>query len=267
MQPSRGIHGHWRGARVTGHDGWAAPASRFPLLEGAHPTARCLAFAALALPIGLMARLDQIAAMIPLAVVGLWMAGIPMAWHGPRGMAALGFLFFLVLPMPWMTPAVAGEPSWHGATWSGTESALKVLCRAWVMLAVGWICLLGLGATDWRSVCADLRLGSSVAMVVWMSGRCLSVISGEWRQMRVAARLRGARLAANGMSWRIIGLLVGMGLIRSSARAERMGVAIRLRTGESQGRIPGRRWKTRDSMLALSASAAGGWACWWLAAP
>jgi hypothetical protein len=46
-----------------------------------------------------------------------------------------------------------------------------------------------------------------------------------------------------------------------------MGVAIRLRTGESQGRIPRRRWKTRDSMLALSASAAGGWACWWLAAP
>jgi energy-coupling factor transporter transmembrane protein EcfT len=234
-------------------------------LEQAHPTARCLVFAALAVPIGFMPHFWQIALAVPLSAIGLFMARIPAKWHGPRTFAASGFLFLLVLPMPWTTPGQPGEPTWLAANWSGTESAIKVLCRAWTMLALGWICFLGLDASDWRAVCADLRLGSSVAMVVWMSGRCLTVLSGEWRQMRTAARLRGARLAADHRSWKVIGLLVGMGLIRSSARAERMGVALRLRTGDGNSQIPRRRWRGNDALLAGCALAAGTF-LWWATA-
>lgn len=254
-----------RGWRVIGQDWWTAPASRFPLLHNAHPTARCLVFAALAVPIGFMPNFWQIAMAVPLTAMALFMARIPATWHGPRTLAATSFLFLLVLPMPWTTPGQPGEPSWLGANWSGTESALKVLCRAWTMLALGWVCFLGLDATDWRAVCADLRLGSSVAMVVWMTGRCLTVLSGEWRQMRTAARLRGARLAADSRSWKVIGLLVGMGLIRSSARAERMGVALRLRTGDGASRIPRRPWRGNDALLAGGALAAGT-LLWWATA-
>lgn len=250
---------------MTGNDWWSAPSSRFPLVRDAHPTARCLVFAGLAFPIGLTPHLWQATLAVPMTAMALALARIPVAWHGPRALAAMGFLFLLVLPMPWTTPGGPGEPAWLGANWPGVESALLVLCRAWSMLALGWICFLGLGATDWRSVCADLRLGSPVAVVVWMTGRCLSVLSGEWRQMRVAARLRGARLAADHRSWRIVGLLVGMGLIRSSARAERMGVALRLRAGDGTSRIPRRPWRTADALLAGCALSIGTLACWVLA--
>jgi len=94
-------------------------------------------------------------------------------------------------------------------------------------------------------------------MMVWMSGRCLNVLSGEWRQMRLAARMRGARLAANSQSWKIIGLLVGMGLIRSAVRAERMGVALSLRSGNSGGIIPRRIWNSTDATIAVTALATG----------
>lgn len=102
-------------------------------------------------------------------------------------------------------------------------------------------------------------------MMVWMSGRCLNVLSGEWRQMRLAARLRGARLAANQQSWKVIGLLVGMGLIRSSGRAERMGVALSLRSGDGDGIVPRRAWNPTDAMVAALGLCAGLlmiWASW-----
>jgi cobalt/nickel transport system permease protein len=207
--------------------------------------------------VGFLPHTSGLLAASGIGWLALLAARIPASWYAPRAMAALGFLLFLVLPMPWMTVPQPDEPTWWGASWSGTNAALKVVCRAWTTLALGWTCLLGLSAADWRAVCADLRLGSSVAMMVWMSGRCLNVLSGEWRQMRLAARMRGARLAANRQSWKIIGLLVGMGLIRSSVRAERMGVALSLRSGNSAGIIPRRIWNRTDLMVAATALGVG----------
>lgn len=214
-------------------------------------------FVSLATGVGFLPHTSGLLAASAIGWLALLAARIPASWYAPRAMAALGFLVLLLLPMPWMTVPQPNELTWWGASWSGTDAALKVVCRAWTTLALGWTCLLGLSAADWRAVCADLRLGSSVAMMVWMSGRCLNVLSGEWRQMRLAARMRGARLAANSQSWKIIGLLVGMGLIRSAVRAERMGVALSLRSGNSGGIIPRRIWNPTDATIAVTALATG----------
>jgi hypothetical protein len=48
-----------------------------------------------------------------------------------------------------------------------------------------------------------------------------------------------------------------MGLIRSAVRAERMGVALSLRSGNSGGIIPRRIWNTTDATIAVTALATG----------
>ncbi len=82
------------------------------------------------------------------------------------------------------------------------------------------------------------RLGAPARLVeiLMITVRYLDVIGREYRRMRTAMKARAFRLAGTLHGWRSIGYLLGMLLVRSLERAERVAAAMKCRG--YRGRLP-----------------------------
>ena len=104
------------------------------------------------------------------------------------------------------------------------------MLKAVAVLTWSWVWLLGIDSVAWRQGARMVRLPDKMAEIGWLMGTFLPMLRAEIRQMRLALRLRGGKVTATLQGYHLISLLLGMSLWRSSLRAERIGVALRLRT-------------------------------------
>src|SRR5262249_34976662 len=74
-----------------------------------------------------------------------------------------------------------------------------------------------------------LRLPGVFVQVVLLTYRYVFVVAAELGRLRVALRARGFRARANRHTYRTVGNVTGMLLVRSHERAERVAQAMRCR--------------------------------------
>ncbi|WP_417346589.1 cobalt ECF transporter T component CbiQ [Ferrimonas sp.] len=176
-----------------------------------------------------------------------------------RLLAVEGLMILLLISLPFTLP---GEPLWQGLgltlTAEGLERALVVLLRANTMV-VGMLTLLGSMEPE-RLGHALARLGvpDKLVHLFLMTVRYLFVLLEEYRRLRQAMRARAFKPGSNLHTWRTLGWLIGMLLIRSMERSTRVLAAMRCRG--FQGRfylIHKGEWQAMDSLhLALFTSLA-----------
>jgi len=168
--------------------------------------------------------------LLAFAAFFLALAQIPVGLAVKRCLPVLGFGVVLVVILPWTVP---GKPIGTGllahASWDGLIEAGSVVLRTLIVVlaALGLIGTLEIPVLG--HVLAHFRLSAKLISVFLFSVRYLQVLRDEYHRLRMAMVTRGFRPGMNRHTYRTYGYLVGMLLVRSLERSERILTAMRCR--------------------------------------
>lgn len=227
------------------------PAEGGPL-QGFDPRLRILTAAAFVLACLNLHRPGPLALALLLALAAALAAG-----HRPlrllrRLWLMEGFMVVVLLLMPF---SLAGEPLFslagHAASREGVWRAVTLVLRTHAVIfallgLVGGIEVVRLG-----HALAHLRLPDKLVHLFLFTVRYIHVLYDEYLRLRRAMRCRGFVARSDRHSWNSLGWLIGMLLVRSLERAERIHQAMKCRG--FQGRfylLDDLRWRPRDSLAA-----------------
>lgn len=178
-----------------------------------------------------------LAAAIGIGVLAVVAARIPIGEVLRRLAVAEGFLLALLLTLPFVVP---GQPVFAVfglvASLEGLGRALVIVVRLHAAVLVITALLWGMGSRRLAAAMSGLGMPAGITTLLNLTMRYIATLGDEYRRLRTAMRVRGFRLRSNLHTWRSLGYLVGMMLVRSLERAERVHRAMLCR-GYS-GRFP-----------------------------
>ena len=223
-------------------------------IAGFDPRARILAVVAFALVVVVLSDLAALAVALGASLVVMGLADLP---PGPtlRRMAMMdGFIVFMLMLLPFTVPGdpivtLFGFPaSWQGLT-RAVEIALKANAIVLMLLSlVGTMDAITIGRALHR-----LKAPEALVHLMMFTVRYIDVLVGEYRTLRTAMKARGFRPSNSRHTWKSFGYLVGMMLVRSLERSERILAAMKCRG--FTGTIPlidDLSWRRRDLGLAAA---------------
>lgn len=174
----------------------------------------------------------------------------PVLW---RRMAMVNvFVVFLWLIVPLTMP---GPAAWTVGRISFSQAGLE-LTTLITLKANAIVCIfLALIATmnfpTMGHALRQLRVPAKVVFLFLFAYRYVHVIAAEWQRLRTSARLRGFVPGTNPRTYAVIGNLVGMVLVNSFDRSQRVYQAMILRGFSGKFTTLARfRATTRDTVLA-----------------
>jgi cobalt/nickel transport system permease protein len=203
-----------------------------------------------------------------LAALGLLLvlalAQLPMRWFWSR----MGLVAFLLLPFA-LFPFLPGEgPAWQlgplRVSLAGLELALLLTAKALAMTTL----VLALAATspvpETLKAAQALRVPGLLVQLALLSYRYVFLLTEELGRLRVGLRVRGFRSRASLHTYRTVGHVAGILVVRSAERAERVGQAMRCRgfDGRFRSLTPFRTTAGDLLLLAGVAAAAASLAAW-----
>ena len=199
-------------------------------MDAVDPRLRLLSAAAFALTVVFSIAFPALVSGLLLAIGLALLAHLNLRRTLRRVIAMDLFMLFLLVMLPFTMP---GEPLFQigGMTASkeGLLRALEIILKAnAVILAL--LALAGtMEATTLGHALARLGLPHKLVHLLLFTVRYLDVISREYRRMRKAMRARAFVPRSNAHTWRSIGYLIGMLLVRSLERSERILAAMKCR--------------------------------------
>lgn len=145
------------------------------------------------------------------------------------------FMIFLIIMLPFTTP---GETLFSviglSASKQGLLHALMIALKANAMV-FALLALIGtMSATTLGHAMAHLRIPNKLVHLLLFTVRYLDVIGQEYKRMRQAMQARAFVMKANMHTWRSVGYLVGMLLVHSLERSERIMDAMKCRGYKGQ---------------------------------
>ena len=222
-------------------------------IDGRDPRVRLLTALVLAL---VTVNLQGLPALSTLLVVALGLAlasGISPAMLLKRLLALEGFMLVLMLFLPFTIP---GE-TWFqlGSLTASQEGALRAVSlflRAHAVVILLLVLVGTLDAVKLGHALGQLRLPDKLVHLLLFTVRYLGVLHEEYGRLRQAMRTRGFKARSDRYTWRVLGWLMGMLLVRSLERSRRIHDAMKCRG--FNGRfylIDGNPWQRADSLFGL----------------
>jgi cobalt/nickel transport system permease protein len=194
------------------------------------PRLRIVAATLFAMVVVSLSGLAVLLTALGLAVSVMLAARLPT---GPtlRRMAAMdGFMLMILLLLPFTVPGTSIF-EWGGFTASaeGLVKAIEILLKANAVVLVLLALVGSLDAVTIGHALARLRMPVNLVQLLFFTVRYIGVLGEEYTRLRTAMRARGFRPSNTLHTYRSIGYLVGMLLVRSLERSERILAAMRCR--------------------------------------
>lgn len=206
------------------------PLAGASVVERLDPRTRLLA--ALACVVGVLAltNLWLLAAAIVAASVLLRLSGVPMGRVRGRLLHLEGFLVLLLVLLPFTTPGTAlfslGPLQ---ASDTGLRLAITIVLRVNACVLVILALLSSMDAVRLAHTLARLGMPWKLAHLFLFTARFIGLFRAEAARLRDAMRARVFVARSNLHTWRSLGNLVGMLLVRSIERADCVDEAMRCR--------------------------------------
>jgi cobalt/nickel transport system permease protein len=213
------------------------------------PRARVLLVLAFAVAAVALRRIDSVLVALAAAGVAALLVRLPLARALRRLAAAQLTMAPLLLTLPF---AVPGAPIVALGPVRLSADGLLRAAMLWLRVNAILLAVLALvGSLDAGRLAAALhRLGAPAALTHLLSFtvRYLGLLEQEYARLRTAMRARAFRPRSDRHTWRSLGQLAGMLIVRSAARAERVMEAMRCRgfTGSLPAPEP-LGWRARDA--------------------
>jgi len=221
-------------------------------LRSFDPRGRLVAAVAFAIAVVAVRGVGSAALALLLAAALARLAGVRLVLALRRLGAMEATLAVLVATLPFSVP---GEPLLRVgplvASDAGLARAAAVLCKANAVV----LAMLALVGTQEASrmgwAMHRLRVPGALVHLLLFTVRYLGVLDAEYARLRAAMRARAFRPRSDAHTLRSLGNLVGMLLVRSAERAERVMAAMRCRgfTGRLYV-LDDLRWRAGDSAVA-----------------
>jgi cobalt/nickel transport system permease protein len=170
-------------------------------------------------------------AAVAVALVLAMLGRLPRRWTLLR----LGTVALLVAPFLLLLPLLhrAGGPSWElgpvALSLHGFDAGLLLGLKTLALTLLVLVLLTSAPLADTFKAAQALRVPSLLVQLALLTYRYVFVLTAELSRLRVALRVRGYRNRANLHSYRTVGHVAGMLLVRGYERAERVGQAMRCR--------------------------------------
>ncbi len=207
-----------------------AARARESLLDGVDPRLRLLAAVALAAAVVWADRWQSLAVGLSAAVVCLLLSNISAA-TALRRLAALNAVF---LAMTLVLAVSGGPPLWQvaGPIWlslDGLRISAATAFKGNTVVLVAMALIGSMPPVTLGHALDHLRVPSKLSHLFLFTVRYVEVISDEYRRLRSAMKVRGFRAGLNRHTYRSLGYLAGMMLIRAIERSERIENAMKCR--------------------------------------
>ena len=172
-----------------------------------------------------------------------------------------GFLLVVFVTLPFSVNPVSIEDQWFAlnvagfnliASESGLHLALLIILKANATLLFLQAFAGGMTITEICHSAKAFKLPSKLVFLMAFTLRYLDVIHQQYVSMRKAMKLRGFAVGFNRHSFKTLGYLVGMLLIRSLLRSERIHQAMRCRGFvDKLYLLDALKWQSRDTLMLL----------------
>jgi cobalt/nickel transport system permease protein len=199
-------------------------------LRNLDPRVRIVAATLFALVVVFLSGLQTLALAFGLAILLMLCARLPAGPTLKRMAAMDGFMLFILLLLPFSVPgAPIVEWGSFSASAEGLHQAIAILLKA-NAIVLALLALVGsLEAVTLGHALARLRMPGTLVQLLLFTVRYITVIGEEYARLRTAMRARGFRPGNNRHTYQSLGYLVGMLLVRSLERSERILAAMRCR--------------------------------------
>ncbi len=208
-----------------------------PILSRIDPKWRLTAIFAFALLVVCLERFPSLIGAVLFALAAAFIARTELKKIVRRMAQMDGFMIFVLLTLPFARP---GEELFSLGGWSASREGAIIACQALlkanaILLMI--LALLGrMETADMGFALARLGLPSKLVQLFCFTIRYVDVLGDEYRRLRLAMKARAFSMGFNLHTWRSIGYLFGMLLVRSAERAERIVKAMKLRGFDGQFR-------------------------------
>ncbi|RMG05020.1 MAG: cobalt ECF transporter T component CbiQ [Planctomycetota bacterium] len=194
------------------------------------PRARVVVFAVFAFTTAFLRSESAMIAALGVAVLVTAIARVPPGWFVRRLLPVDLFVLVMALVVPW---SVEGRPLATFGPLTYSDAGLQVVwhtaLRANAIVAA-MLALLGtMELPTLGHALSHLRVPDRLVHLLLFAVRYLEVLFAEYVRLRTAMRLRGFRRKTSRHAYRAFGYLIGMLLVRSLERSERVARAMRLR--------------------------------------
>lgn len=201
--------------------------------------------------------LQQLPVLVLCLVLALSLAlavGLNPGFLAKRLLLLEGFMLVLLVFIPFSVPGQAiFNLGPFTATLEGLSRAVQMFLKA-NSLVVTFMALVGtLDPEVLGHALARLRLPDKLVHLFLFTVRYIGVLLGEYRRLRLAMRARAFVPGSNRHTWRSLGWLIGMLLMRSLARSQRVLAAMKCRGFHGRFYLfDTHRWTTADTFVLLA---------------
>jgi cobalt/nickel transport system permease protein len=190
------------------------------------------------------------------AAVGLALAvGLKPGLLAKRMAALEGFMLVVLVLLPFSTP---GAPLLQLGPWAASQEgawlALSIVVKANAVVLV-LLALVGtLEPVVLGHALARLRVPEKLVHLFLFTVRYIGVLHDEYQCLRRAMRARAFVARSNFHTWRSLGQLLGMLLVRSLERSQRVVAAMKCRGFDGRFHLLSvQRWQRMDTLFLLVA--------------
>lgn len=199
------------------------------------PRVRIVSVVAYALTITQLSSLALLSFSLLASFFLMTQARLPFTQTVKRVAMMDSFIIFLLVMLPFTTP---GTPMFHvlafPASAEGFNQAVVILLQA-NGIVMATLSLLGtLEPVKFGHALARLKVPDALVHLLLFTVRYIEVLHAEYNRLRTAMKCRGFRPNNNWHTYRSVGYLVGMLLIRSFERSERIMQAMKCRGFQGQ---------------------------------
>ncbi|WP_319532026.1 cobalt ECF transporter T component CbiQ [uncultured Cohaesibacter sp.] len=153
----------------------------------------------------------------------------PISWRRLLHLEAFLILLFITLPF-----TIPGTPIFQiggiEASWQGFERAIVLAFKISASVLLLMVCFSRIEPVKVGQALRGLKVPEALVRILLGLIRYLDTIGNEFRRLQDAMRLRSFRPGSNRHTWKTYGNMIGMLLLRSLARADRVEEAMRMRS-------------------------------------
>lgn len=194
------------------------------------PRIRLLSAGLLTIPAALLQNVDQALASLAAGILLVVLAHLPLGQTLKRLAIVNLFIVFLWFFIPFSTP---GTSYWMFGPFTATAEGLKLATLITVKsnaIVLSLMALIGsIKVQDLGPALQQLRVPNKLCHLLLFTYRYIFVIHQEYQTMRQAMSARGFKPKTDSHTYRTYAWLVGMLLVKSWDRAERVHGAMRCR--------------------------------------
>jgi cobalt/nickel transport system permease protein len=203
---------------------------RDSLIHRLDPRGRLIAALASAILLAVCQRPSACVTGLALALVLCPLARLPF-WATIKRFAAFNlFMLMLILLLPW---GVDGHPIWQWGSlhysWEGLERAATIAVRGNAIVLVYTALVSTMNPFVLGHALDHLFVPRKLTLLYCLTIRYVGTLKQEYDRLRTAMRVRGFRARTDFHTFRSLGQLIGMLLVRSFDRSDRVWAAMKCR--------------------------------------